>query len=492
MTWDNQKSTFESQDDVPADQKLTAQEWNEHVDEHGRIKAEGRTDDPDSPEVGEIWYRTDLDVLRRAAPDGSGGVNVVEQRAIFDVPTTIVLEDFEGKTVSDLNTIDFAGSPSFAVVARDGSDWLEIDCARDDIGRVNVGSNGNISFNARFEISNADGRVTLSRGAPITADTLLLQVSPTSGIYLNYDADGTGGTSLDHITPPSSELYGAPVDVQVRGQENGTVTVDVTTPQDTYTLSGSVGTVAPDLKIFGQGGAGASTIYCDYAEGVQDDGELSPDLPGYLKDRNVIISENEPSDTSKLWYDSVAGRLNKYDDGSSSWVTIINGEFIKPKHIEITADGNTISINAEGIGISNPIGSYQLFSNELRLDRPELYLGHGSNNPFVFKSRTVPVVIESDDGGSSVEVSNSGVSMSGDVSGAVESGVITITGDGTTAQYPIEVNTDRTTEVVLTPNNDAAMTKDYLATIVENGSFDLVFNSPPNDGETVEFMYIVA
>ena len=446
-----------------------------------------RTDDPDNPEVGQAWFRTDLNVVRRNA-DG----NVVEERGVYDVPTTTVLENFEGKTVSDLTITDLEqGSPLYAVVERDGSDWLEIDCASGDGGGVNVGNNGKVGFRTRLEISNSDGTAIVARGSsdPTAAGTLFFIVSGSGGLTLRY-INSSGTQILDSISsPPSSEFVGSPVDVEVFGQENGTVTFEVTTTQDTYTLSGSVGNVNPDLTLFGQSTSTAK-VYYDYAESAQYDGEISPDLKGYLKDRNVIISEDEPSDTSKLWYNS--GTLQKYDDGSSSWIGIIKDEFIQPSHVQMNQESTSIEIDGESITISGNSGSYNFFSNELRLNRSELYLGHDQINPFVFKSRGVPIVIESNNGASSVEVSDSGVSMSGDVSGAVERGFKNLTGDGATTQFTVNVETDRETYVVVTPNNDPAMTKDYLATKVQDGSFDLVFDSPPADGETLEFMYMVA
>ena len=75
----------------------------EDIDEDVRnSRPTPRTEDPDSPSVGDMWYRSDINVVRYAIADGSGGVQVVESRAVYDVTSETIIEDFEGGSNTSL------------------------------------------------------------------------------------------------------------------------------------------------------------------------------------------------------------------------------------------------------------------------------------------------------------------------------------------------------------------------------------------------------
>jgi hypothetical protein len=290
MTWDNQKSTFESQDDVPADQKLTAQEWNEHVDEHGRIKAGGRTDDPDNPEVGEIWYRTDLDELRRAAPDGSGGVNVVEQRAVFDVPSGTIIEDFEGASIDDFYTSTRAGDPTYEIVDRDGDDWFKLTADPSDAGALGLDVGREMTgVGAEMELS--DGNVVANIGisstqTPSTGFVFLLH-NRNNGLFRLFestDAEPTGASIETGYVDNPAEL-GEPF-TSYLSIDGDTVSARVETYAGEYEISGTLpnpdaagGQYVALLNSEAQDDSG-SIYFDDVREltGRLPDGQLSPAL----------------------------------------------------------------------------------------------------------------------------------------------------------------------------------------------------------------------
>ena len=256
----------------------------EDIDEDVRnSRPTPRTEDPDSPSVGDMWYRSDLNVVRYAIGDSFGGVQVVESRAVYGVPSETdvkTIEDFEGASISDFQTQVFQGTASFDIVEYDGSDQLRMTVSEDSQGIVAVGSS-----------STAKATATVSVGAGNWSDFNVFYGSfPGEGpiISAGYDevlqeiqAFYTGnqtGNSKD-----IGENIQKPITVTVELDESGILASfeggDGSKYEVRYNIKPS--SLGDKLGVFGrvEEGEQQTEYYIDDVISGGDAGQISPPIP---------------------------------------------------------------------------------------------------------------------------------------------------------------------------------------------------------------------
>ena len=150
---------------------------------------------------------------------------MVRDNFVEEPPTTII-EDFEGASITDFTTQDFAGDPQYAIIDRGGDDWLEI--YGDD------GDSGFVFFN-----SDSDPTVDID-GITVDSDVYLGvgTVGNISVLIRNNDIFRLASQQqpiLAEMSIPSGEISGNEVTVSI--SINGdTTSAELTTPSNEYKI----------------------------------------------------------------------------------------------------------------------------------------------------------------------------------------------------------------------------------------------------------------
>jgi len=304
-----------------------------------------RDNDPDDPHVGLSWYRVDSGVFRTASFDGS-----IEKRAVWDVPSSKVYEDFEGKSASDFNLGVFEqGSPDYSVVERDGSDQFETAVNDGDVGqsRMNVEEvDGVTVFDITAEVELTTGSIDGGIGTDSyqNAEAAVFLESSNTQIALVHN----GSTKVTQDTN-AGELVGVNTVTLTADSDTGDIEATVETAGgNTYSLSHSeAGVSIADVftNAFGNGGSGS--VVFDDIRAVEDLGELSPEVVTLDELPQIPTKKLEDSvvTTAKLDADAVTSEKIPAGAVGSSEV-----DFVSP----LTDDGSgklDVAVGDGGIGI---------------------------------------------------------------------------------------------------------------------------------------------
>lgn len=286
-------------------------DWYEHVNEHNNVKADERTDDPNNPKAGEIWYRKDLGVLRRAVGDGQGGVNVIDHRAIFDVPSTEVIEDFNGASISHFDTVTQAGDPTYEIVDRNGDDWFKLTADPSDLGGMRLDVGREITgVGAEMELTDGDvvGNIGILPEQTLSSGAVSLLYNQNNGLVEMYEVTDANpqGELIESVNADDPAEFGEPFTLYLK-IEGDTVSARIETYAGEYEISGTL----PNPEAAGgqyvflanspvQDDSGS--IYFDDVRELTDDGQLSPALAhSDLADAPAAAHHTQPTDEEQTF-----------------------------------------------------------------------------------------------------------------------------------------------------------------------------------------------
>jgi hypothetical protein len=243
---------------------------------------EGRTDDPDNPYPGERWFREDKGVIREAYVNSSGNINKVDKKTIYHVPSETIIEDFEGKTVSDLTTL---GGGDVSVVEFEGSDRAKIDAsAGGGVGGILVQEDNQYDLSATFYAEDDNGVLTV--GFSDGSNVAYLAILDLGPLQAPSPSVGVVRSSTDSLKA-SAEIYpsnfvGGETDLRLYVNDSGGLVAEATGIDGTTTTAthdnpqDSIPT--NDAYVSVVGGSADTTAYIDDMRVLVNDGQLSPAL----------------------------------------------------------------------------------------------------------------------------------------------------------------------------------------------------------------------
>jgi len=209
-------------------------------------------------------------------------VQVVESRAVYDVPSeTVVLEDFEGASIDEFQTQAVQGNPSFSIAERDGSDVAKIDCDSGDFGLIGLG----LPSLTDVDVFQASGEVELGRDN--TQAQFYTHDAPSSSAGIAIDSKNglvfiaLQGIPYDQRDVSANEIVNSKLEFSLTvDKTTGEITAKVVTPKNEYNLSHTFDT-STDIDTSGgwfvTGGVqGLGVSYWDnIKQQGQDEGQLS-------------------------------------------------------------------------------------------------------------------------------------------------------------------------------------------------------------------------
>jgi hypothetical protein len=282
---------------------------------------EGRTDDPDNPYPGERWFREDEGVIREAYVDSNGNINKVDKKSIYDVSSEAIIEDFEGKTVSDVTTLTTSGSPEFEIIQQDGSDWASVSFdSEDDVGAIGVdtGVADKRGIAARIDIEGGSetyadgfsGDLIASEGLALSDGDLFARIrdgSPSEiDLIQSEGQEGTYGTQVE-FDIPFFEIHENYFEIRYGNFDDGQrVFLEVETVDDRYFDTAEASTEVNDFRTLSIGNSSSfeppGSIAADYLGEAIYDGQLSPAFAhSDLADAPSSAHHTQPTDEEQTF-----------------------------------------------------------------------------------------------------------------------------------------------------------------------------------------------
>jgi hypothetical protein len=259
-----------------------------------------RMDDPDDAHVGMRWYRSDRGAVRSQMADGS-----IEERTIFDVPETQIIEDFEGASIGDFDTVTTLGNPQYDIMDRTGDDWFAMTADPSDLGglALDVGEDI-VEVGVDMELTDGDvaGIFGISPAQTPSDGYVFALHTQELGIAEIYQIPegGSSGTLIDNITVNDPAEFEEPF-FSYLSIEGDSVSLQIETSAGGYSVSGTL--PSPDIS----GGQyvplgnsqvqdDAGTIYFNDVRQIVDQGQLSRAIPhGELADAPPAAHHTRPS-----------------------------------------------------------------------------------------------------------------------------------------------------------------------------------------------------
>jgi hypothetical protein len=232
----------------------------------------------------------------------------IEERGVFDVPQTQLIEDFEGASISDFDTPALAGSPAYEIVDRNGDDWFKMTADSSDVGGLRLDVGREITgVGAEMELTDGEvvGNLGMSPVSQLGTGYVFLLHNRNNGLFRLFevtDADPQGAKiETGYVDDPAE--FGEPFTSYLR-IDGDTVSARIETYGGEYEISGTL----PDADAAGGQYVGltnssaqtvSGSIYFDDVReltGGLPDGQLSPALAhSDLTDAPATAHHTRPS-----------------------------------------------------------------------------------------------------------------------------------------------------------------------------------------------------